>query len=155
MPLRKIYLDVCCLCRPFDDQTVHRIRMETEAVTEILKRCLSDWQLVGSEAIEFEISRISDDERRENAESLLQFAKNRIVVDDDVEVVARNYHRYGIDPFDALHLACAGSAGAVFLTTDDALIRSIKKHENKISTRVHNPVQWLMEVTMDGSEDIE
>jgi diadenosine tetraphosphate (Ap4A) HIT family hydrolase len=26
------------------------------------------------------------------------------------------------------HLACAGSAGAIFLTTDDSLIKSIKKH---------------------------
>ena len=97
---RKIYLDVCCLCRPFDDQTVHRIRMETEAV-------------------------------------------------------ARGYHRYGLEPFDALHLACAGSVGAVFLTTDDSLIKSIKRHEDKITTGVYNPVQWLMEVTMDGSEDVE
>jgi hypothetical protein len=80
MVRRKIYLDVCCLCRPFDDQTVHRIRMETEAVTEILKRCMSDWELVGSEAIESEISRISDNERMENAESLLQFAQSRVVM---------------------------------------------------------------------------
>jgi predicted nucleic acid-binding protein len=129
--------------------------METEAVTEILKRCMSDWELVGSEAIESEISRISDNERMENAESLLQFAKSRVVIDDEIEAVARGYHRYGLDPFDALHLACAGYAGAVFLTTDDSLIKSIKRHEDKITTTVHNPVQWLMEVTMDGSKDVE
>jgi predicted nucleic acid-binding protein len=129
MVRRKIYLDVCCICRPFDDQTVHRIRMETEAVTEILKRCRTDWVMAGSEAIESEIFRISDEERMENAESLLQFAKERVVIDEDLESVARNYHQhYGLEPFDALHLACAGSAGAVFLTTDDALIKSIKKH---------------------------
>jgi len=155
MVRRKIYLDVCCLCRPFDDQTVHRIRMETEAVTEILKRCMSDWALVGSEAIESEISQISDNERMENAESLLQFAKSRVIIDEELEAVARGYHRFGLDPFDALHLACAERAGAIFLTTDDSLIKSIKRHEDKITTRVHNPVQWLMEVTMDGSEDIE
>ena len=27
-----IYLDVCCLNRPFDDQTQERIRLESEAV---------------------------------------------------------------------------------------------------------------------------
>jgi len=70
----KIYLDVCCLCRPFDDQTIHRIRMETEAITEILKLCMTDCELVGSEAIESEIFEISDEERRENVESVLQFA---------------------------------------------------------------------------------
>lgn len=129
--------------------------METEAVTEILKRCMSDWALVGSEAIESEISQISDNERMENAESLLQFAKSRVIIDEELEAVARGYHRFGLDPFDALHLACAERAGAIFLTTDDSLIKSIKRHEDKITTRVHNPVQWLMEVTMDGSEDIE
>ena len=151
----KIYLDVCCLCRPFDDQTIHRIRMETEAVTEILKRCMNDWELVGSEAIESEIGEISDPERMENVESLLQFVKNRVVVDDAIEDRARTFHRCGLDPFDALHLACADYAGAVFLTTDDALIKMIKRHKDKITTSVQNPVQWLMEVTMDGSKDVE
>jgi predicted nucleic acid-binding protein len=155
MAPKRIYLDVCCLCRPFDDQTVHRIRMETEAITEILKHCMTDWELVGSEAIESEIFEISDDERRESVESVLQFTGTRVVIDEDVEAIAREYHRFGLDPLDSLHLACAGSAGAIFLTTDDSLIKSIKRHEDKITTRVHNPVQWLMEVTKDGSEDIE
>jgi hypothetical protein len=31
-----IYLDVCCLNRPFDDQTQERIRLEAEAVLHIL-----------------------------------------------------------------------------------------------------------------------
>lgn len=155
MTPKRIYLDVCCLCRPFDDQRVHRIRMETEAITEILKHCMTDWELVGSEAIESEIFEISDEERRESVESVLQFTRSRVVIDEEVEAIARGYHRFGLSPFDALHLACAGSAGAIFLTTDDPLIKSIKKHEDKITTRVHNPVQWLMEETLDGSEDIE
>jgi hypothetical protein len=41
------------------------------------------------------------------------------------------------------------------LTTDDALIKSLKRHEDKITPGVHNPVRWLMEVTMDGSKDAE
>jgi predicted nucleic acid-binding protein len=155
MTPKRIYLDVCCLCRPFDDQTVHRIRMETEAITEILKHCMSDWELVGSEAIESEIMEISDEERRERVESVLQFTRNRVVIDYEVETIARGYYRFGLDPFDALHLSCAKSANAVFLTTDDSLIKSIKRHEDKITTRADNPVQWLMEVTKDGSEDIE
>jgi predicted nucleic acid-binding protein len=129
--------------------------METEAVTEILKRCMTDWELVGSEAIESEIFEIADEERRENVESVLRFAKSHIVIDEESESLAREYHRYGLDPFDALHCACAEKSGAVFLTTDDTLIKSIKKHKDKITIRVHNPVQWLMEVTMDGSKDAQ
>lgn len=51
IPMR-IYLDVCCINRPFDDQTEERIRMESEAVLAILTRSLSEWTLIGSEAIE-------------------------------------------------------------------------------------------------------
>jgi predicted nucleic acid-binding protein len=94
--------------------------METEAITEILKHCMTGWERVGSEAIESEIFEITDEERRESVESVLQFTKNRIVISEDVEAIARGYHRYGLDPFDALHIACAERAGAVFLTTDDS-----------------------------------
>jgi hypothetical protein len=34
----KIYLDVCCLNRPFDDQGQERIRLEAEAVLLIIAR---------------------------------------------------------------------------------------------------------------------
>ena len=60
----KIYPDVCCLCRLFDDQTSHRIRMQTEAVIAILNRCMTDWDLAGNEVIEYEIAGIADEERK-------------------------------------------------------------------------------------------
>lgn len=44
----KVYLDVCCLNRPFDDQTQDRIRIESESILTILSYCLSEkWQMVG------------------------------------------------------------------------------------------------------------
>jgi hypothetical protein len=36
--MNKIYLDTCCLNRPFDDQTQERIRLESEAMLAILSR---------------------------------------------------------------------------------------------------------------------
>jgi predicted nucleic acid-binding protein len=151
----KVYLDVCCLCRPFDDQTSHRIRMETEAIVAILKRCNDDWELIGSEVIEFEISRIMDEERMKNVESLLQFAHKRVVIDKGLVVRARKFHGWGMDTFDALHLACAEQSGATFLTTDDTLIKVIKKHSDQITIGIKNPVQWFMEVTAHGSKDAQ
>jgi len=53
----RIYTDVCCLNRPFDDQSQDRIRIESEAILAILNRCLLDWVLLGSEAIDYEISK--------------------------------------------------------------------------------------------------
>jgi predicted nucleic acid-binding protein len=68
---------------------------------------------------------------------------------------ARSFHEDGLETFDALHLACAGRAGAVFLTTDDSLIKHIKKHADKIPIVVKNPVQWFMEMTTDGSKNAQ
>jgi predicted nucleic acid-binding protein len=151
----KVYLDVCCVCRPFDDQKINRVHLESEAVKEILTRCTRDWTLVTSDAVSFEISRIPDRTRMNKAQNLMDLAKERIAITNPV---SRRYHEivgWGIDPADALHLACAESAGAVLLTTDDAIIRIIKKHGNQITIEVKNPVEWLMEVNEHGGKDTE
>jgi len=60
-----IYLDVCCLNRPFDDQSQGRIHLESEAVLTVLFSCeRGKWQLLNSEVIEFEISAIPDRGRK-------------------------------------------------------------------------------------------
>ena len=52
----KIYLDVCCLNRPFDNQAQDRIRLETEAVVLILDRIAAKgWQWLTSSAVTDEI----------------------------------------------------------------------------------------------------
>ena len=38
MKQKTIYIDVCALCRPFDEQEYMRIRLETEAVNLILSK---------------------------------------------------------------------------------------------------------------------
>ncbi len=149
----KVYLDVCCLCRPFDDQKMNRIHLEAEAIKEILMRCTQDWTFVTSDAVSFEISRIPDRTRMKKAQNLTDLAKERVTI---TKTVSRRYHEcveMGIDSADALHLACAQSAGAILLTTDDAIIRIIKKHRNQITIEVKNPVEWLMEVNEHGSKD--
>ena len=37
MQRKKLYIDVCTLCRPFDDQNIMRIRLETDAFYMILQ----------------------------------------------------------------------------------------------------------------------
>ena len=37
--MTRIYLDVCCLNRPFDDQSQPRIRLESETILIILAQC--------------------------------------------------------------------------------------------------------------------
>ncbi len=65
----KLYLDVSCLTRPFDDQDQARIRIETAAVTLILERIDAGlWQQVSSEMAVIEIDAITDADPRNACE---------------------------------------------------------------------------------------
>jgi hypothetical protein len=61
----KVYLDACCLNRPFDNQNQNRIRLESEAILIILNRLHAhEWEWIGSEALEIEIKNTPNIERR-------------------------------------------------------------------------------------------
>lgn len=104
----KIYLDVCCLNRPFDDQTQDRIRLESEAILTILGRYQSrEWQLVGSQVIEFEISKIPDGERRQKVSILAGLAELKVLIDKEIRRCAIELQNLGFKPFDTLHISSA------------------------------------------------
>jgi predicted nucleic acid-binding protein len=144
----KIYMDVCCLCRPFDDLQNRKIRLEAEAVLTILDRCRDDWKLVGSVLIDDEIARIVDAEKRIKAEQKVALIHEYIDLDEAVFSRALMYQKAGFKLFDALHLACAESGKTIFLTTDNRIITLARKIP-AITITVKNPVIWLMEVSVD------
>ncbi len=127
VPMR-IYMDTCCLQRPLDDQTQPRLRVETEAVFAILA-CVQDGTvtLLTSEALEFEISRTPDEQRRREATAILTLAKERLTLSDAIETLAESFAKAGLTAIDALHVALAATAGAdYFVTADDKLLRRAK-----------------------------
>lgn len=146
----KIYLDVCCLCRPFDNHNDTRVRLETEAVLSILKRCSLDWELVTSTAVLYEIGLIGDPTKRSHALRLIQRARETIRVDDILLSRAEEFENSGVMGMDAVHVACAEKAGAVLLTTDDDLIKIMKKNALRTSVCADNPLHWLMELNQNG-----
>jgi len=146
----KLYLDVCCLCRLFDDHSNTRVRLEAEAVLSILKRCSRDWELVTSTAVLYEIGLISDSCRRSQALRLLQRACETIRVDDILLSRAEELETLGVMGMDSVHIACSEKAGAILLTTDDDLVRIMKKNTLRISIPADNPLHWLMEVNQHG-----
>ena len=79
----KIYLDVCCLNRPFDDWTQERIRLEGEAILSIME-CIRvrKWQLATSEAIQVELEKMRNLDKLENILKLLEFAAIAINIDE-------------------------------------------------------------------------
>jgi len=143
----KIYMDVCCYNRPFDDLSQDRVYLEAEAVLSIISHCeKSDWILISSGVIEYEFSKISDNEKFEKIQTLYTAASTRLDLTEEAEKRAAFLQNYGLKPFDSLHLALAETNGIdIFLSTDDKLIRTANKIDLKI--KVANPVVWIMEVT--------
>ena len=145
----RVYLDVCCLNRPFDDQSQARIRLESEAVLIILARCeAGEWELIGSEAINLEISQTPDPERRRRVQAVAVNVQTTVLVEKAEVERAQQFEVQGISAFDALHLACAESGSAdIFLTTDDQLVRKSATLTADCDLRVENPLAWLREVS--------
>jgi len=145
----KIYLDVCCLNRPFDDHTQNIVRIEAEAILTIISMAQTEkWILLNSEVIEFEISKIPDQERKQKVALLAAILQDYIVVNDNIEKRAIRFEKLSFGFIDALHIACAEKGDAdIFLTTDDKLMRKALKNKKSLKIRVDNPIQWLMEVT--------
>jgi len=141
----KIYLDVCCLNRPFDDQTSDRIHMEAEAILTILKHVeSSDWVLIGSGVINYEISKTVDKEIKKRLQLLAQGASIFIPIDQKVQLRATQIQAFGIRTYDALHIACAETGEAdVMLSTDDKLIKIAKRNIEKFHIEIKNPLAWL------------
>ncbi|MGH7929096.1 MAG: PIN domain-containing protein [Candidatus Binatia bacterium] len=121
----RIYLDCCCLQRPFDDQRQPRIRVEAEAVLAILASVeAGDISLLNSEALEYEMSRIPEGARRREGLAILALAAERLDVTPEVEALSQSLEDEGIGSMDAIHLAFASQSRAdYFATCDDKLLR--------------------------------
>ena len=142
----RIYLDVCCLNRPFDDQTQDRIHLESEAILSVLNYSRNlNWTVIGSEIMDVEISRIPDSEKKLKVSILASMHQSYVAIDRYIEIRALELTRLGFKAFDALHIACAEKGDAdVLLTTDDGLLsKAVQLSSLKIE--VKNPLEWVAE----------
>ena len=144
----RIYLDVCCLNRPFDDQEQDRVRLEAEAVKSVLFHIgMGQWLGVRSDVIDFEIDRISDPDRHLEVASILVGFQEFVLIGEPEHRRGLELERWGFGPTDALHVACGEKARVeVLLTTDDHLLRKANQYAKELAIRVANPLTWLEEV---------
>lgn len=143
----RIYLDACCLNRPFDDQSQPRIAFESRAILTILSQCESaQWRLITSAALDAELEQTPDRERLANVKLMLAIAKIRVVSSQALAGRSHELQKLGFTAYDAAHVASAERGRAdVFLSTDDRLIKKAKRHIQLIKVSVENPVSWLMQ----------
>ena len=143
----RIYFDCCSLQRPFDDKSHPRIAVEAEAVLAILSLCESDYlKLISSDALIFEIGRIPNQDRKEDALAILKIAQEAVELSPEIEKLAGRLEASGLKPLDALHLAFASASKVdYFCTCDDKFLKKAKSFD-KLNTKVVSPTELVMEL---------
>jgi hypothetical protein len=146
----RLYIDLSCFNRPFDDQDQERIRRETEAVFAVLRRVVDGSDiLLWSWALTFENDKHPKLDRREEIALWERRSEKTIALTDQLEERIRQIGQEGIDALDAAHLGSAEAGGAdVFLTCDDRVVRRFSRL--RLALRVLNPVAYLQEVVAHG-----
>ena len=85
--MKRVYLDVCCLNRPFDDQEQEHIHLESEAVRFILRHIrLGKVFWVGSSVLDLEINRTPDIEKRDSVFALTtELTEKTVAAEKEIE----------------------------------------------------------------------
>jgi hypothetical protein len=101
-----IYMDVCCLNRPFDDLEQERINLEAQAITSIIKQCENkQWDLIGSEAISFELGNTSNSEKAERVKAILLISTVKPSKQSEIKDRGNTLMELGFKLLDSLHIA--------------------------------------------------
>jgi predicted nucleic acid-binding protein len=120
----KVYLDNCCLNRPFDDQQGMVVYLETRSKLAI-QGMIKDGrlELVWSEVVDFENSKNPFEERKAKVSEWKILAVERVEMSDFICERAQRLMTLGLRQKDASHVACAifGKAD-YFVTTDKKIL---------------------------------
>ena len=140
MKKQRIYLDNCCFNRPYDDQSVIRNYLETEAKLFIQAGILHNiFELAWSYILDFENSLNPYSERRNQITKWESIAIVNIAETSRIIQISNDIMKIGLKPKDALHIACAIEADCTFFITTDGKI--LNKPINQIV--VINPVDFI------------
>src|SRR5438874_979847 len=101
----RVYMDLCCLKRPFDDQAQPRIHLESEAVLALLEAAPDKIEFLHAGALDLENDQNPVEQRAGRVRLWLQKlplheVSKEILLNRTKELVA-----LGFKEFDALHVA--------------------------------------------------
>jgi predicted nucleic acid-binding protein len=140
-----VYIDVCALSRPFDDQTFLRIRLETEAVNLILSKIKEGQLRLAVSPVHFaEIRAIPDVLERLELLSIIE--RYGILPDIDKAGARKRAEELigkGFGPADAAHLSFGEACNAKFITCDAKFLKKCAKYDTK--TWCGSPVLFCTE----------
>jgi len=143
-----LYLDLCCLNRPFDDQAQARVALETKSVLIILDSISeSAHDLCDSMILRMENSRNSHEDCQAYVAGFLDRATTSVPDSPALKQRAAELRALGFGVFDAYHTACAEVAGCGCLVTcDDHFLKVAKRNAGQIKVRVVDPIRLAGEV---------
>ena len=141
---KTLYIDISTLCRPFDDQSLRRIRIETDAYYLILQALHErKYAMIVSPVHIEEANAISDTEERREILAVLE-ALGTAAKCDVAATRARaeflQLRNFGIA--DAAHVAFAEASADVFITCDERLVRKCRRE--KVGVTTVNPVEFTI-----------
>ena len=148
----RIYLDNCCLERPFDDQDQDRIRLEAESIVVVM-RLIGEGKLiwVGSDILICESRRIRQPNEPRDRDEILALLGETLMVDPRDWARIRELRAMGFGFYDAIHIAVAEKGSCdVLLTVDDRLLSLSRRLRARLKVRVENPVTWVHEVIYES-----
>ena len=135
--MERVYLDVCSIKRPFDDQRQPRVREEAAIIA---RAEAGEIVLVRSPAHLVENDANPREDRRLAAALWIDGAAVDVLLDAEVEARAGELVAFGFRPLHALHLACAERAGARwFVTCDDEVLKLAGRLGDALRTLVVAP----------------
>ncbi|HJW86914.1 MAG TPA: hypothetical protein VJ440_09805 [Candidatus Brocadiaceae bacterium] len=143
--MKKIYLDVCTLCRPFDNQSLMRIRLETDAYYLILKSIQDgNCEMIVSPVHFKEVEAIEDSyERMELIVLLNRFGEKTSYQLNEVRKRAENLYSLNFGIADAAHVAFAETSAEYFITCDDKLLKKVRQLKGS-NLEAINPVNFCI-----------
>ncbi len=142
----KIYLDMCCYNRPYDEQSQLKVAMETQSklyIQNLIKE--KRLELITSYMLRYECSNNPFEMRRN---TILDFIhKNTFAYvgeerKEDIEVKATEIMRTGVKFKDACHVASAIYAGCEYFISTDMRLLKYKTDEIKMVT----PIEFVTEM---------
>ncbi len=144
----KVYLDLCCLKRPFDDTAQPRVRIEADAVLAILGASPERFDFVRAPtAQDLENDFNPMPARAGRVREWLEMRPPQVLPSEDLAKRTGQLVDRGFKPFDALHLASAELAGSdVLLTCDDRFLRTAQREARGLKVRVLDPVEFVREI---------
>jgi hypothetical protein len=142
-----IYLDMCSLKRPFDDQSQTRIHLESEAVLGALALESERVKFVRSAPLLLENSYNPLPQRAARVHQWLLAAPLVDLEHGTFTHRVDELMKLGFKAFDAMHMACAEQAKADLLVScDDRLLAAARRNASLLKVRVIGVLELVQEV---------